>query len=111
MVVYRSQGSHQNVVKREHFEIPTKEEILGKLRDPKWFSKLDATAGFQQIELDRRSSMLTTFNTPFGRYRYLRLPMGICSAPEVFHKTVHQFLEEFDGITVYMDDIIVWGLQ
>ena len=35
--------------------------------------------------------------------------MGICSAPEVFHKTVHQFLEEFDGVTVYMDDIIVWG--
>ena len=39
----------------------------------------------------------------------LRLPMGICSAVEVFHKTVHQFLEEFDGVTVYMDDIIVWG--
>ena len=97
------------VVKREHFQIPTKEEILGKLRDAKWFSKLDATAGFHQIKLDRPSSMLTTFNTPFGRYRYLRLPMGICSAPEVFHKTVHQFLEEFDGVTVYMDDIIVWG--
>ena len=97
------------VVKREHFQIPTKEEILGKLRDAKWFSKLDATAGFHQIKLDKPSSMLTTFNTPFGRYRYLRLPMGICSAPEVFHKTVHQFLEEFDGVTVYMDDIIVWG--
>ena len=27
------------VVKREHFQIPTKEEILGKLRDAKWFSK------------------------------------------------------------------------
>ena len=97
------------VVKREHFQIPTKEEILGKLRDAKWFSKLDATAGFHQIKLDRPSSMLTTFNTPFGKYRYLRFPMGICSAPDVFHKTLHQFLEEFDGITVYMDDIIVWG--
>ena len=62
------------VVKRDHFQIPTKEEILGKLRDAKWFSKLDATAGFHQIKLDRPSSMLTTFNTPFGRYRYLGLP-------------------------------------
>ncbi|KAK2143360.1 hypothetical protein NP493_4554g00000 [Ridgeia piscesae] len=96
-------------IKREHFQIPTKEEILGKLENAKYFSKMDATAGFHQIQLDKKSSMLTTFNTPFGRYRYLRLPMGICSAPEVFHKTMHQFLEDFEGVSVYMDDIIVWG--
>ena len=96
-------------IKREHFQIPTKEEILGKLANASCFSKLDATAGFHQIRLDRPSSLLTTFNTPYGRYRYLRLPMGICSAPEVFHKTVHQFLEDGEGVSVYMDDIIVWG--
>ena len=76
-------------IKREHFQIPTKEEILGKLANTTCFSKMDAAAGFHQIRLDRESSKLTTFNTPFGRYRYFRLPMGICSAPEVFHKTVH----------------------
>ena len=96
-------------IKREHFQIPTKEEIIGKLANATCFSKLDATAGFHQIQLDRPSSLLTTFNTPFGRYRYLRLPMGICSAPEVFHKTVHQFLEDIEVVSVYMDDIIVWG--
>ena len=96
-------------IKREHFQIPTKEEILGELAGAKYFSKMDATAGFHQIELDEKSSMMTTFNTPFGRYRYLRLPMGICSPPEVFHKTVYQCLEDIDGVCVYMDDIIVWG--
>ena len=35
--------------------------------------------------------------------------MGICSAPDVFHKAVHQFLEDCEGTSVYMDDIIVWG--
>ena len=96
-------------IKREHFQIPTKEEILGELAGAKYFSKMDATAGFHQIELDEKSSMMNTFNTPFGRYRYLRLPMGICSATEVFHKTVYQCLEDLDGVCVYMDDIIVWG--
>ena len=96
-------------IKREHFQIPTKEEILGKLANASCFSKLDATAGFHQIRLDRPSSLLTTFNTPYGRYRYLRLPMGICSAPEVFHKTVHQFLEDCEGTSIYMDDVIIWG--
>ena len=96
-------------IKLEHFQIPTKEEILGKLANASCFSKLDAPAGFHQIRLDRPSSLLTTFNTPYGRYRYLRLPMGICSAPDVFHKTVHQFLEDCEGTSVNMDDVIVWG--
>ena len=97
------------VVKREHFQIHTNEDILRKLRDAKWFSKLDATAGFHQIKLDRKSSMLTTCNTQLRRYRYLGLPMRICSVPEVFRKPVHQFLEEFDGVTVYMDGTIMWA--
>ena len=35
--------------------------------------------------------------------------MGICSAPEVFHKTVYQCLGDIDGVCVYTDDITVWG--
>ena len=35
--------------------------------------------------------------------------MGICSAPEVFHNRVCQFLEDLDGVSIYVDDIIVWG--
>ena len=82
-------------IKREHFQIPTKEEI-GKLANVTCLSKLDATGGFHLIQLDRPSSLLTTFNTPFGCYQYLRLPVGICSALEVFHETVHQFLEDIE---------------
>ena len=96
-------------LKREHFQIPTKEVILSKLAGAKWFTRMDATAGFHQIMLDEKSSLMTTFNTPFGRYCYLRLPMGICSAPEIFHKSVYQHLEDLSGVCVFMDDIIIWG--
>ena len=89
-------------IKREHFQLPTKEEILRKLTGAKFFSKLDATAGFHQITLDEKSSLMTTFNTPFGRYRYLRLPMIICSAPEVFDINVYQHLENLKGVAVFI---------
>ena len=48
------------------------------------FTTLDAKDGFYQIGLDKESSKPTTFWTPFGRYRYLRLPFGISVAPEEF---------------------------
>ena len=48
------------------------------------FSVLDATSGYWQVKLDEASSKLSTFNTPYGRYRFIRLTFGIKSAPEVF---------------------------
>ncbi|PIK49754.1 hypothetical protein BSL78_13379 [Apostichopus japonicus] len=42
-------------------------------------------------------------------FPFLRLPFGIASAPEVYHRTVHQIFEGIPGVDTGMDDIIVWG--
>lgn len=94
---------------RQHFKMPTREEMIAQLAGAKYFSKLDAAQGFWQLELDEPSSYLCTFITPFGRYRYRRLPFGISSAPEVYHKTVSQIFDGMDGVSTFADDIIVWG--
>jgi hypothetical protein len=49
--------------------MPTIEEILPELAKAKVFSVADAKNGFWQVKLDEASSYLTTFWTPFGRYR------------------------------------------
>nr|XP_006823887.1 PREDICTED: uncharacterized protein LOC102805367 [Saccoglossus kowalevskii] len=56
-------------IKQEHHPTPTLEEITHKLTGAKRFSKLDARNGYWNVKLDEESSVLTTFNTPFGRYR------------------------------------------
>lgn len=55
------------------------------------------------------TSRISTFSTLFGRYRYLRLPFGIVSTPEVFRRTTNQIFEGLPGVSVYIDDILVWG--
>ena len=72
------------VIQRPKYEMPTLEELLPKLYKAKIFSTLDAKDGFYQISLDQANSKLTTFWTPFGRYRYLRMPFGVSLAPEEF---------------------------
>ena len=59
----------------------TIEEVVADLPQAKVFSVLDATSGYWQVKLDEASSKLCTFNTPFGRCRFTRLPFGIKSAP------------------------------
>ena len=95
-------------VKREQFQLPTSEQLFAQLQGAK-YSTLDASSGFWQIPLSEDCSPLTTFITPFGRYRFTRLPFGITSGPEVFHRTMQHILTGQVGATCYMDDILVWG--
>ena len=67
-------------VKRPKYQMPTLEEVLPKVSKAKVFTTLDAKDGFYQISLDEASSKLTTFWSPFGRYRYLRMPFGDSAA-------------------------------
>ena len=94
---------------REHLLIPTAEEIFSLMHGAKYFSKLDASSGYWQVMVDEESSKLLTFNTPFRRYRFIRLPFGIKSASEVFQCVVNNVLEGLSGIFGYQDDIIIWG--
>ena len=96
-------------IKCEHYKLPTRDEIHAKFTDGRYFSKLDARKGFWQMKLDHDSSKLTCFNTPLGRYRFLRLPFRISSAAEIYHRSIHMIFEHIPGCTTMMDDIIVWG--
>ncbi|XP_072169477.1 uncharacterized protein [Diadema setosum] len=56
-------------LKRPHYPIPVINDILPNLSKAKVFTVLDAKDGFWQVKLQDASSYLTTFATPFGRYR------------------------------------------
>ena len=73
------------------------------------FNVLDVQTGFCHVELDKKSSNLTTFNKPFRRYRWLRMPFGINSAPEIFQARMDQIAERLTRIKVYMDDFLIIG--
>ena len=96
-------------IKREHFPMPTIEEIATRLNGAKIFSVFDASNGFWQIELDEKSSLLTTFNTPFGRFKWKRMPFGINSAPEIWQRRMYEHIEGLKGVEVIADDFLVVG--
>ena len=96
-------------LKRNNHIMPTIDDILPNLSQAKVFSVLDAKDGFHQVKLDEQSSYLTTFWTPFGRYRWLRMPFGIKPAPEEYQKRQKQAIEGLEGIFVIADDILCVG--
>ena len=101
-------GDLNRAIKRPHHPLNTIEQIATEIPGAKYFTVVDAREAFYHIPLEDKSSYLTTFGTPFGRYRYLRMPMGICSASEVYQRAIEQLLEGYP-CHVIMDDILISG--
>ena len=81
-------------IKRPDYHTRTLEEITHKLAGATVFSKLDAHHGYWSVSLDEESSVKTTFNSPFGRYRFLRLPFGLNLSQDVFQEMMDLILEQ-----------------
>ena len=89
--------------------MPTIEDVLPELQGARYFTHLDAKNGFWHVQLDEDSSFLTTFETPFGKYRWLRMPFGVSPAPEEFQRRIDVALQGLQSVIAVHDDIIVWG--
>jgi transposase InsO family protein len=96
-------------IQREHYAMPTLDAVTDNLANQEVFTVCDAKSGYWHVPLDHESSLLTTFNTPWGRYRYTRMPFGIKSAGEVFQKRLDEVLEGLEGVYNIVDDILVTG--
>ena len=95
-------------VKRQQYPIPIIQDVI-MLRDGyKFFTKLDLTMQYYDLELDKQSKDYCTVVTPFGKYRYKRLPMRLKISPDVAQSIIEQILHDLD-VEVYIDNIGVFS--
>ena len=94
---------------RPHHQIPTVEDLNHHFAGMKFFSKLDAKAGYWSIKLDAESQKLTTFQTSFGRYCFMRLPFGLSVSQDIFQLEIDRILEKCPGACGIADDIVICG--
>ena len=96
-------------LKRERYQIPVIDDLLPDLSEARVFSRVDLASAFWHLELDEESSKLTTFSTPYGRFRWLRLPFGLNVSSEIFQKRLNQELLGLEGVKCIADDILIFG--
>nr|XP_022907482.1 uncharacterized protein K02A2.6-like [Onthophagus taurus] len=92
---------------REHFLIPTLDEITAKLSGKNIYTVLDFKDGYYQLELNDECSNVCAFNTPYGTYKFKRLPFGLACAPEIFQKINYKLFGQIEGVVVYFDDLLI----
>ncbi|KAI5748437.1 hypothetical protein M8J77_025507 [Diaphorina citri] len=94
-------------IKSEHFLIPTLDEIKSKLSGKRFFSVLDLKDGFYQVPLAKGSDDFCTFSTPIGYFKFLRVPFGLKTSPEIFMKINSESFKNIPNVIIYFDDFLI----
>ena len=79
-------------VQRELYSVCTPSDAVADISSKhlKYFTVFDALKDYHQCPLDATSQLLTTFMTPFGRFKFLRAPFGICFISEHYNKRMDE---------------------
>ena len=85
------------------------ENILPQLAKAKTFTGIDVKSGYWHLLLDSESNHLTTFATPKGRYRCIRLLFGVSVAADIFQENLEEVLAGREDTAQIVDDSILWG--
>lgn len=100
-----------SVTRKDALPLPRIDDMMDKLRDAKFFTKLDLTSGYYQVPLDPESRENTAFVTPDGHYEWNVMGMGLTNAPATFQKLMYKVLGGllWTNCMAYLDDIVVFS--
>ena len=72
------------VTRKFTWPMPKVEDMFSKLNGATYFTTLDLRAGYHHIPLDKPSIPKTPFNSPFGKFKYMKVPFSLAQTPAYF---------------------------
>ena len=74
----------------------------------KMFTIVDLSYSYYHIDFSETSSFLTSFNTPFGNFRFTKIPFGLTVAGGAFKHKLDIIFNSLDFCTGIAGDMVIW---
>ena len=97
------------VTRKFTWPMPKVEDIFSKLNGATYFTNLELCTGYHHIPLDQSSIPKMEFNSPFGKYKYVKVLFRLVQAPAYFQELMTGILKDLPFSIAYLDDIIIFS--
>lgn len=98
-----------NITTPDRYPLPRIDDLLHAAKSTKFMTTLDLQSGYYQIAVNEKDRDKTCFITPFGLFRFTRLPFGLRNAPATFQRLIDRFKIGLKDMLIlaYLDDLII----
>ena len=98
------------VTVQDQYHIPLVTEIVDRVGNSRFLSKLDLNKGFYQVRLSEEAQVKTAIVTPFGKFQFTKMPFGLVNATSTFQRLMDRVLEGMQEFSsAYIDDILIYS--
>jgi len=91
---------------RAPYPIPKIATVLQQMEGFTFATSLDLIMGYYTIRLDSDTQKICTIILPWGKYSYMRLPMGVSCSADIFQEKMSSLMETLEYVRVYLDDLL-----
>jgi hypothetical protein len=98
--------------KKDSYALPRIEELHDCISGNCFFTVIDMTYGYHQIEIFEDHKERTSFSVgPLGFYEYNRMPFGLTNSPATYQRLMENVLADLNLriCCVFIDDVIIFG--
>ncbi len=92
---------------RRPYPIPKISTTLQELEGITYAKALDLNMGYYTIRLNPRAVEMFTITFSWGKYSYLRLPMGFAGSADIFQAEMMNLVEALEYVRAYIDNLLV----
>jgi len=92
---------------KDEYPVPLIKDVTTRLKDARYFSKLDLEKAYHQIPMAVEDIPKTAIITPFGLFEFIKMPFGLKNAASTFQRYMDNIFRGIDFIVVYLDDILI----
>ena len=94
------------------YPLPLILELTDKIKDAKFFTKLDVCWGYNNVRIRDRDQWKAAFKTNKGLFEPMVMFFGMCNSPATFQAMMDSIFQDLTDaciIIIYMDDIFLFA--
>ncbi|GMG14712.1 unnamed protein product [Phytophthora fragariaefolia] len=77
------------------YPMPVVNDLLEDIDKYLWYCSLGMASGFWVVPMTHRARLISAFITPLGLFEWLRMPFGLCNAPQIYQRLIDNALYGF----------------